>query len=384
MKKIVILGATGSIGENTLRVVGKHRTELEILAIAAKSNWKKLAEISKKFSVKNVAIFDETAANEAKNSGEFPAGTRFFAGLDGICEISQLPEAKIVVSAIVGTLGLKPTLAAIDAKKDVAVASKEILVLAGNVVMKRARERGVKILPIDSEHNAIFQCLGNEPAKSVESLILTASGGAFRDLTLAEMKNVVPEDALKNPNWKMGPKVTFYFAMMAILFCDMMEATCLFGFPEAIIEIVIHPQSVVHSLVKFVDGSVLAQLSPPSMTFPIQNCLLFPRRISGTTASLDFSKTLSLNFFAPDFEKYKCLKLAKTCARAGGNAPIIFNAANEIAVEAFLTRKISFLEIPEIVEKTLQKISPSVPENLEEILSEDFAARKFAAALIPL
>ncbi len=382
MKKIVILGATGSIGSSTLKVVAAHSGELAIVGIAAKSNWQNLAMISRKFGVKNVAIFDFAAAREAKNSGSFPEGTRFFCGLDGICEIAQLAEADIVVSAVVGTLGLKPTLAAICAKKDIAVASKEILVLAGRFIMAAARDNGVKILPVDSEHNAIFQCIGGEPAKNVERLILTASGGAFRDWSLEEMRHASPADALKNPNWIMGPKVTVDSSSMANKGLEVIEATWLFGVPEDRIDVVVHPQSIVHSMVKFVDGSVLAQLAPPSMTFPIQNCLFYPQRVAGTVPSLDFSQALFLDFRAPDNEKYKCLRLARACCRAGGGAPAIFNAANEVAVEAFLAGKIPYLEIPEIIEKTLETQDASIPADLDAVLATDAASRRIASSFV--
>ncbi len=279
MKKIVLLGATGSIGENALKVVSAHQEELAVVGIAAKSRWQKLAEISQKYAVKNVAIFDEKAAKEAKASGSFPKGTHLLCGMEGLCELAQLSAADVVLTAIVGTLGLKPTLAAIHAKKDIAVASKEILVLAGRFVMEAAHKNEVKILPVDSEHNAIFQCIGNEPERHIDRLILTASGGAFRDWSLEKMRHATPADALKNPNWEMGAKVTIDSSSMANKGLEIIEATWLFGVPEDRIDVVVHPQSVVHSMVKFVDGFVAAQLSPPSMTFPIQNCLLYPRRV---------------------------------------------------------------------------------------------------------
>ncbi len=382
MKKIVLLGATGSIGENALKVVGVHREELAVVGIAAKSRWEKLAEIAQKYAVRNVAIFDEKAAKEAEVSGRFPKETRFLCGMEGLCELAQLTDADIVLTAIVGTLGLKPTLAAINAKKDIAVASKEILVLAGRFVMEAASENGVKILPVDSEHNAIFQCIGNEPERHIDRLILTASGGAFRDWSLEEMRHATPADALKNPNWEMGDKVTIDSSSMANKGLEIVEATWLFGVPEDRIDVVVHPQSVVHSMVKFVDGFVAAQLSPPSMTFPIQNCLFYPRRVEGVAESLDFSHAMSLDFRAPDYKKYKCLRLARACSRAGGNAPAIFNAANEIAVEAFLAEKIPFLEIPEVIEKTLNKQSADIPVRLDDVLAADLEARKIALSFV--
>lgn len=381
MRKIILFGATGSIGENTLKVVDAHRDAVELVGIAANTRWRELAAIARKYAVRNVAVFDAKAAEEARESGEFLAGTRFFVGAEGLVEMALLDEADLVITAIVGTLGLKPTLAAIQSGKDVAVASKEILVLAGQFVMSAARERGVRILPMDSEHNAIFQCLGNEPKRHKDRIILTASGGAFRDYTLAQMAKVVPADALKNPNWNMGPKVTIDSSSMANKGLELIEATWLFDLPESRIDIVVHPQSIVHSMVRFVDGSVIAQLAPPSMTFPIQHCIFYPERVAGTLPSLDFSQALSLEFRAPDYEKYKCLRLARECSRVGGIAPAIFNAANEIAVDAFLGGKIAYLEIPEIIEQTLGKIPNRIPVDLEDVLAADAEARRTALSL---
>lgn len=382
MRKIILLGATGSIGENTLQVVDAHRDAIELVGIAANTRWQELSAIARKYAVKNIAIFDANAAAEAKSSDAFLPGTRFFVGLEGLIEMATLDEADLVITAVVGTLGLKPTLAAIRAGKDVAVASKEILVLAGQFVMAAAREQGVKILPMDSEHNAIFQCLGTEPKKHVDRIILTASGGAFRDYSLAEMAKVVPADALKNPNWNMGPKVTVDSSSMANKGLELIEATWLFDLPESRIDIVVHPQSIVHSMVRFVDGSVIAQLAPPSMTFPIQHCIFHPERVAGTLPSLDFSRSLSLEFRAPDYEKYKCLRLAREASRSGGVAPAVFNAANEVAVEAFLAGKIPYLGIPEIIEDALEKIQARVPASLEEVLDADAEARRIGLSAI--
>lgn len=381
-RKIILFGATGSIGENTLKVVDGHRERVQIAGIAARSRWQKAAAISRKYDVRHVAIFDEKAALEAARSGEFPAGTRFYAGEGGLCELAELPGADLVVSAIVGTRGLRPTLAAMRSRKDVAVASKEILVLAGKFVTAAAREHAVRILPVDSEHNAIFQCIGAEERSRVARLILTASGGIFRDSTREEMARAVPADALKNPNWAMGPKVTVDSATMANKGLELIEATWLFGVPQERIDIVVHPQSVVHSMVQFVDGSVLAQLAPPSMTFPIQNCIFWPERLAGVVPALDFSVVRQLDFRPPDLEKYKCLRLARACSRGGGILPAVFNAANEIAVDAFLRERVPFLQIPEIIEKTLAAFPPREPETLDEVLEIDAAARRKSAEFV--
>lgn len=381
-RKIVLLGATGSIGENTLKVLDGHRDKVRLVGVAARSRWRELAAIARKYDVRRVAVFEEDACREAAASGEFPAGTRFFSGEAGLCELAALDEADLVLTAVVGTLGLRPTLAAIRAGKDVAVASKEILVLAGRFVTEAARERGVRILPVDSEHNAIFQCIGSEPRKHVDRIILTASGGIFRDSTLEEMAKARPSDALKNPNWAMGPKVTVDSSTMANKGLELIEATWLFGVPQERIDIVVHPQSIVHSMVKFTDGSVLAHLAPPSMTFPIQNCIFHPRRFGGVVPSLDFTQTLHLDFRAPDYEKYKCLRLARECARAGGTAPAVFNAANEVAVEAFLRERVPYLEIPEIVERTLASFPSRDPESLDDVLAADAEARARASVAL--
>lgn len=382
MRKIVLLGATGSIGENTLKVLDGHRDKAELVGIAANTRWRELAVIAKKYGVRHVAIFDENAAVEAENSGAFPAGTRFYSGENGLCELVTLPEANLVVTAVVGTLGLRPTLAAIRSRKDVAVASKEILVLAGRFVMDAVREHNVKILPVDSEHNAIFQCIGAEPQRHVDRIILTASGGIFRDATLEEMARARPADALKNPNWAMGPKVTVDSSTMANKGLELIEATWLFGLPQEKIDIVVHPQSIVHSMVQFTDGSVLAHLAPPSMTFPIQNCLFHPHRFAGVVPTLDFSQTLNLEFRVPDYEKYKCLRIARECSRVGGVLPAVFNAANEIAVEAFLREGLSYLAIPEIVEKTLAAFPCREPDSLEDVLAVDADSRRIARMIL--
>lgn len=381
-RNIVLLGATGSIGENTLKVLDGHRDKARLVGIAARSRWRELAKIARKYDVRDVAIFEENAAREAKNSGEFPAGTRFYTGEGGLCALAELDSANLVITAVVGTLGLRPTLAAMRSRKDVAVASKEILVLAGRFVMDAAKKYGVKILPVDSEHNAIFQCIGAEPKHRLDRIILTASGGIFRDATLGEMARAKPCDALKNPNWAMGPKVTVDSSTMANKGLELIEATWLFGLPQEKIEIVVHPQSIVHSMVRFTDGSVLAHLAPPSMTFPIQNCIFYPERFSGVVESLDFSQALRLDFRAPDYEKYKCLRLARECSRTGGIAPAVFNAANEIAVEAFLRERIPYLEIPELIERALAAFPSREPESLEDVLAVDCETRRLAASFL--
>jgi len=381
-KKIVLLGATGSIGESTRRVVAKHPDKLDIVAVAGNRRWQELAKIAREFDVRHVAIFNEQACAEAKASKEFPEGTTFYCGLEGLTEISCLAEADMVVTAIVGTLSLQPTLAAIECGKDIALASKEILVMAGKVVMAAAKKHGVQILPMDSEHNAIFQCLQGERDVDVHKLILTASGGPFREFTAQQMKSVTKADALKHPNWDMGPKITIDSSTMANKGLEVIEAHWLFGKGREQIQVVVHPQSIVHSMVHYVDGSIIAQLSPPSMTFAIQHVLLYPERAEGVDATVDFTEMLSLDFRPPNYELFPCLRLAMEAMAAEGVAPAVFNASNEIAVDAFLTDQIGYCDIPRIIEQTLASVPACDPQGLEEILAADAEARRLAGTYV--
>jgi len=386
-KRIVLLGATGSIGDNTLEVLRGNREHLEIVGIAAHSSHEKLARIAHEFNVPHVALFDEATHDAAEKSENFPGETQFHCGLEGLTELACLPEADMVVSAIVGTQGLYPTLAAIEAGKDIALANKEILVLAGKFVMEAARKRGVSILPLDSEHNAIFQCLHGAQAKHIDRLILTASGGMFREYSLDEMRAVTIDEALQHPNWTMGKKITIDCSTMANKGLELIEACWLFGVPESAIDIVVHPQSIIHSMVRFVDGSTLAQLSPPSMTFAIQNSLLHPERTQAVSQPLDFTQALSLDFSPPDLTRFPALRLAREALKTGGTAPAVFNAANEVAVQAFLEKRVSFLDIPTIIESSLEKVPHFDPSDLLEVLSLDEEARQVAleaTALIKL
>jgi 1-deoxy-D-xylulose-5-phosphate reductoisomerase len=380
--RVVLLGATGSIGENTLRVIAAHADKLELVAIAARSNWQKLATIAAEFRVPHVGLFDDDAYVAAKTSGAFAAGTHLVGGLGGLTELARLPEADTVLVAVVGTTGLQPALAAIDAGKTLALASKEILVLAGKFVMAAARQRGVKLLPVDSEHNAVFQCIEGHPAAGVSRIILTASGGAFRDWPAEKLTRVTPADALKHPNWAMGPKITVDSATLANKGLELIEAQQLFGLRADQCDAVIHPQSIVHCLVEFADGAMLAQLCPPSMTFPIQHALLHPQRASGVEAPLDLKKIFSFEFRPIDETHFPMLALAKQTMRAGGIAPAIYNAANEVAVAAFLESQIPFLAIPRIVEETLAKMPNTDPTDLDTVLALDLTARRTAKELL--
>lgn len=378
---MVLLGATGSIGANTLRVIAAHPDKLELVAIAAHSNWEKLATIAHEFRVPHVGVFADSAYSAArKNSSAFPAGTQFHGGLSGLNALAQLPEADLVLVAVVGTTGLEPALAALAAGKDLALASKEILVLAGKFVMAAARAHGAKLLPVDSEHNAVFQCLEGHPSSAVRRIVLTASGGAFRDWPAEKLAHVTPADALKHPNWAMGPKITVDSATLANKGLELIEAQWLFGLRPEQCHAVVHPQSIVHALVEFNDGAMLAQLCPPSMTFPIQHALLHPARVPGPDTALDFTRLLSLDFRPIDENRFPLLRLARETMTAGGVAPALLNAANEIAVAAFLESRIPFLAIPRVVEHTLQTVTNFEPADLPAVLSADADARRIARA----
>jgi 1-deoxy-D-xylulose-5-phosphate reductoisomerase len=380
-KRVVLLGATGSIGENTLRVIAAHRDKLELVAIAARANWEKLAGVARQFDVRHVGIFDGTAFAAARaNASAFPIGTRLVGGLEGLNELARLPGADIVLVAVVGITGLEPSLTALAAGKDLALASKEILVLAGKFVMAEARRHRVKLLPVDSEHNAVFQCLEGHPQAGVRRIVLTASGGAFRDWPMDRLSEVKPADALKHPNWAMGPKITVDSATLANKGLELIEAQWLFGLKPAQCTAVLHPQSIVHCLVEFNDGAMLAQLSPPSMTFPIQHALLHPERASGVDSALDFTRLLGLEFRPVDEARFPMLRLARETMVAGGVAPAIYNAANELAVAAFLEGRIPFLAIPRVVEHTLGAIKNFEPADLPAVVAIDSESRRVTAA----
>jgi len=380
-KRIVLLGATGSIGENTLRVIAAHPDKLELVGIAAHSNHVRLAEIARAHpGIRHVAVFDSAAFAAAKSAHAFPAGVSLHGGLAGLNFLAQLPEADTILVAVVGTAGLEPALAALASGKNLALASKEILVLAGKFVMAAARASGAKLLPVDSEHNAVFQCIQGHPSADVSRIILTASGGAFRDWPAEKLAHVTVADALKHPNWSMGPKITVDSATLANKGLELIEAQCLFGLRADQCHAVLHPQSIVHALVEFTDGAMLAQLCPPSMTFPIQHALLHPARAPGVDAPLDLTKLLSLEFRPVDEARFPMLRLAREVMHAGGSSPAVYNAANEIAVAAFLSGQIPFLAIPQVVDKTLQTLTSFEPADLTAVLAVDAEARRIATS----
>ena len=375
-KKVVILGATGSIGSSALQVLRQHADKLKLVGVAARSNYRELAAICAEFDVRHAALGDPACYAAAQSA--FGPQMQLACGEAGLTELATLPGADIVLVAVVGACGLRPTLAAIEAGKDIALANKELLVLGGAHVIDAARHRGVRLLPTDSEHNAIFQCLEGHPRQHLDRVILTASGGQFRDTPLADLDRVTPTEATRHPNWSMGPKITVDSATMANKGLELIEAHWIFGLEPERLDVVLHPQSIVHSCVQFIDGSILAQLSPPSMTFAIQHCLLYPERAPGVAATTDFRQPFSLDFQPPDFARYPCLRLAYAALRAGGAAPAIYNAANEIAVARFLDHQLDFLGIPRVIEHCLEQLANITAPTLNQLFSLDAETRTLA------
>lgn len=380
-KKVVLLGATGSIGSSTLRVLRAHSERLQLVGVAAQSNDRELAAICHEFAVPHAVLNDDASYRRARQGSGFPGTTQLSSGTQALEALAALPEADIVLIAVVGVAGLRPALAAIEAGKDIALANKELLVLGGAHVVKAAQRKGVRLLPTDSEHNAIFQCLEGHPRGQVDKLILTASGGQFRDSPVDQLATVTPEMATQHPNWSMGPKITVDSATMANKGLELIEAHWLFNLEPERLEVVIHPQSIVHSFVQFIDGSILAQLSPPSMTFAIQHSLLYPERATPVEATVDFANPFSLDFKAPDYARYPCLQLAYDALRAGGSAPAVFNAANEVAVARFLAKELAYLEIPEVIRHCLSTTHNDPSPSLEQLLEIDAETRAQAQAL---
>ena len=372
-KKVVLLGATGSIGESALRVLRAHPDRLQLVGLSAHSNADGLFAIAEEFGVENLCL-----SGNVSEVPSAPNNADLLRGSSGLEELAALPEADVILIAVVGSAGLLPTLTAIQGGNDVILANKEALVVGGKFVMEAAREAGVRIIPADSEHNAVFQCLQGVPDRDVDRIILTASGGPFRELSLEQMASVTSEQALAHPNWSMGPKITVDSATMANKGLELIEAHWLFGLPAERLDVVIHPPSLVHSLVRLVDGCVLAQLTPPSMTFALQHAMLYPDRATGVDEPLDFSEPLDLSFAPPDLQRFPCLRLAHEAMQTEGIAPTVFNAANEIAVDAFLRNRIGFLGIPAIIEATLNDTQHRDPKNIEEVLAADSEARKLA------
>src|SRR5438045_2752457 len=381
-KRVVVLGATGSIGESALKVARDIPERMEIVGLAANSNAQKLAEAANEIRPESVCLVDETKIDILRKALNYQP--RIFMGEEGLREIACLTNAEMVLVAIVGTGGLRPALAAIEAGKDLAVASKEILVMAGEIVMREAKEKGGQVLPVDSEHNAIFQCLDGQRNNDVRRLILTASGGPFRNTTSEQFESITVEQALKHPTWNMGPKITIDSATLFNKGLEMIEAHWLFGVEMKRVEVVIHPQSIVHSMVEFSDGSVLAQLSHSDMCFPIQYAVTWPERVANSLPPLDFGKVRQLEFATPRYEDFPALNLARRAGEIGGTLPAVLNAANEITVSAFLERKISFPRIWETVSAVMDRHTNVAHPDLDAILRADLWAREEAANAVQL
>jgi 1-deoxy-D-xylulose-5-phosphate reductoisomerase len=379
-KRVVILGATGSIGESALKVARDIPERMEIVGLAAKSNARKLAAAANEVRPESVCLVDETQIDILRKALDYQP--RIFSGTGGLLQIACLTGADIVLVAIVGTGGLRPALAAIEAGKNLAVASKEILVMAGEIVMREAQENGVHVLPVDSEHNAIFQCLEGKQETDIRRIILTASGGPFRETPRTGFDSITPEQALKHPTWNMGPKITIDSATLFNKGLEMIEAHWLFGVEMKRVEVVIHPQSIVHSMVEFTDGSTLAQLSYSNMCFPIQYAVTWPDRVPNTLPPLDFSKLSKLEFSTPRYDDFPALNLARRAGETGGTLPAVMNAANEIAVAAFLDHKVRFPEIWRIVEQVMDRHTPVAHPNLDAILRADQWARAQAQGCV--
>ncbi|SCA58932.1 1-deoxy-D-xylulose 5-phosphate reductoisomerase [Chlamydiales bacterium SCGC AB-751-O23] len=379
MKRISILGSTGSIGCNTLKVIEAHPEEFSVVALAANTNLQLLKEQVLAFSPEVVCVFQ---SDKAKEFREMCPQVQVLEGTEGLKTIASLPEADFVVSAIVGARGIEPTLAAIEHKKSVGLANKEVLVAAGELVMKKAKENGVSLIPIDSEHSAIFQCLNGEREKDVSRIILTASGGPFRKLSSKELQEVTLEDALKHPNWSMGKKVTIDSSTLMNKGLEFIEAYHLFAVELKQIEVVVHPQSLVHSMVEFVDHSIIAQMSKPCMTVPIQYALSYPKRLKAAVLEpFDFTRFGRLDFFSPDLNKFPCLRLAMEAIAEGGSFPCFLNAANETLVERFINKEISWVGISQKLERLLEKHNKIPLQDLLSISEVDNRARKEAHSI---
>lgn len=375
MKTIAVLGSTGSIGTQTLEVVSEQR-DLQVAALAAGSNIRLLEEQIRRFHPKVAAVWEEEAAKElAASVKDLPV--RIVSGMDGLIEISTLSQVEILVTAIVGMIGILPTIEAIKAGKDIALANKETLVTAGHLIMPLAREKGVRILPVDSEHSAIFQCLNGEGKSNVSKILLTASGGPFRGKKRADLEHVQVEDALKHPNWDMGQKITIDSATLVNKGLEVMEAKWLFDVELSQIQVVVQPQSIIHSMVEFVDGAVMAQLGTPDMKLPIQYALYYPERRFLKGERLDFGKMEQITFERPDMDTFQGLGMAFEAAGQGGSMPTVFNAANERAVRKFLHRQIRFLDIYEIIRECMNAHRVIDNPDVSQILATEQATYEF-------
>ena len=393
-QSVCILGVTGSIGQSTLKVIDGHPEKYSVFAVTAHSRIKELADICKRYRPQYAVVpEDKIVALQHEFQLQHISQTEILAAANGLVEVAQHPQVDIVMAAIVGAAGLMPTLAAVKAGKRVLLANKEALVMSGELMMDAARHSGATLLPVDSEHNAIFQCLPQnylslqtygQPQLGVQRILLTASGGPFLNHSLEQLQNVTPEQACKHPNWSMGRKISVDSASLMNKGLELIEACHLFSINEQFVTVVIHPQSIIHSMVQYVDGSTLAQMGNPDMCTPIAHAFAWPDRIQTAVPALDLFVDHSLNFQAPDVVKFPALKLARDAMKAAGLAPAILNAANEMAVQAFLDRQIQFLGIPRIVEHTLNAVQNGEADNLDVILAADQQAREVASKKIQL
>lgn len=383
MKKITVLGSTGSIGLNSLKVIESNPDKYKIIALTAGRNIDLLLQQIEKFRPLGVSTLEEGLADILRGRLKKNSGTEVFSGTEGFIHLATLKEVDTVISAMTGAAGLVPTYEAIKAGKDIALANKETIVMAGPLVIDQAEKQGVSILPIDSEHSAIFQSLLGHPREDLRRVILTASGGPFRNLSLEKMEGVTPAQALEHPTWNMGRKISIDSATLMNKGLEAIEAKWLFGLRSDQIRIVIHPQSIIHSMVEYMDGSIIAQLGVPDMITPISYALSFPRHIKTNLPPLNFFEIGALDFERPDMERFKCLELALRAAETGDNVPAVLNGANEVAVDSFLKGKIGFLQIPLLIEKTMDANKSFSIHTIEDVMEADKWARDTAEKLIP-
>ena len=375
MKKIAILGSTGSIGTQTLEIV-RANEDLKVVALAAGSNVERMEEQIREFTPRIAVMWNEKAYEDLRLKVR-DMDVKILCGMEGLLEIAVMEEMEVLVTAIVGMIGIRPTIAAIESGKTIALANKETLVTAGHIIMPLAKEKGVSILPVDSEHSAIYQSMNGENKKRVEKILLTASGGPFRGKTVEELKGIQVEDALKHPNWSMGRKITVDSATMVNKGLEVMEAKWLFGVGLDRIEVVVHPQSIIHSMVEYADGAVMAQMGMPDMKLPIAYALFYPDRRPMEGKRVNFFELETLTFEKPDLETFTGLKLAFKAAKQGGSMPTVYNAANEKAVSLFLERKIGFMQIPELIEASMREHRKVDFPGVEEILQAELETYEF-------
>lgn len=378
-QKIVILGSTGSIGEQTLEIVRKHPDRFKVLGISCNNSWQKLLEQAQEFHPQYVLVANEQHTADLKN--ELPESTELLVGSEGMLHLAKLADADVILNSLVGFAGFEPTIEALKAGKKVALANKESLVVGGEIINDLIKENREQLIPVDSEHSAMLQCLVGEPIEKIEKLVITASGGPFRTWSKRQMQNITVDDALDHPNWSMGAKITIDSATMMNKGLEIIEAHWMFDMPLEKIEAVVHPQSVIHSVVTFTDGSSKAQLGPPTMQVPILYALTYPDRISLDAPRLDWKKAFDLTFEPVDFDRFPCLRLAIDSIKKGGVAPAVLNAANEVAVARFLNKEIAYIDIPKVIETCLDELNNSVTVTLESLKNIDQQARELALTI---